>query len=482
MWSWTDSTTFIVLYYASEWIIRITMLMIIPFRRSPEAAKGWLLLIFFLPVVGLLVFMFIGRNRMPQWRLDRLKETRAQMVRVSRRLRDSPNLIVPQCTGPLAQAVTLARNLGDMPILDANQAELLTDYDGAIDRVVADIDAAQNHVHLLYYIIANDSSGQKVMDALAGAVKRGVSCRVLMDAVGTGSHVKVLLSKLQAVGVQAFPMLPTGLFGRKSARYDLRNHRKIAVVDGTIGYTGSQNIVDARFKPGITYEELVVRIMGPVVLELQAVFLSDWYQESDDLLDYADYFPEPKRSGNVLMQVLPSGPAYERENNQRMFLALIHGAQQRVVMTTPYFVPDEALLQALQTAVLRGVEVHLVTNKLADQMLVSLAQRSYYEELLESGVQIHLYKAKFLHAKHLSIDSDICLIGSSNMDIRSFQLNNEISVLIYDTGVTNVLAAEQQRVLRRQRAVDAGDVGQTLVWQQDRGGVCAVAESVAVDF
>jgi cardiolipin synthase len=145
------------------------------------------------------------------------------------------------------------------------------------------------------------------------------------------------------------------------------------------------------------------------------------------------------------MQVLPSGPAYERENNQRMFLALIHGAQERVVITTPYFVPDEALLQALQTAVLRGVEVHLVMNKMADQVLVSLAQRSYYQELLESGVQIHLYKAKFLHAKHLSIDSNICLIGSSNMDIRSFQLNNEISVLIYDTGVTSLLEAEQQR-------------------------------------
>jgi len=472
MWSWTDSTTLGVLYYISEWAIRITMLMIIPFRRSPAAAKGWLLLIFFLPWVGLLVFVFVGRNRLPEWRLQRLQESRAQMVRVSKRLRDSPNLIQPQFTGPLAQAVLLARNLGDMPILDANQAELLSDYDGAIERLIADIDNASHHVHLLYYIFANDATGQRVMDAMARAVKRGVCCRVLMDAVGTGSHVKILLRKMQQVGIQAFPMLPTGLFGRKSARYDLRNHRKIAVIDGAIGYTGSQNIVNADFKAGITYEELVVRITGPVVLELQAVFLADWYQESDELLDAPDFFPEPKRMGNVLLQVLPSGPAYERENNQRMFLALIHGAQERVVITTPYFVPDEALLQALQTAVLRGVEVHLVMNKMADQLLVSLAQKSYYEELLESGVEIHLYKAKFLHAKHLSIDSDVCLIGSSNMDIRSFQLNNEISVLIYDTGVTNQLAAEQQRYF-------AGSELLTLEEWDDRSFASKMAEAYA---
>ena len=145
------------------------------------------------------------------------------------------------------------------------------------------------------------------------------------------------------------------------------------------------------------------------------------------------------------MQVLPSGPVFPRENNQRMFLTLVHGARKRVVITTPYFVPDEPLLEALQTAVLRGVEVHLVVNKVADQVLVSLAQRSYYQELLDSGVKVHLYHERFLHAKHMSIDGDIALIGSSNMDIRSFQLNNEISLLLYDSGVVSLLALEQER-------------------------------------
>ncbi len=441
-----ESSTLGWVLYILEWTIRLIVLAIIPFRRSPAAARGWLLLIFLFPWFGPLIFWIFGRNRMPEWRRQRLQETRAQMVRVGRRLRDSPNLIQPQFSGPLDQAITLAHNLGDMPILDANSAELLTDYDKAIARLIADIDTAQNHVHLLYYIFANDVVGRRVLDALARAVKRGVACRVLMDAVGTGrAQCKALVRDLQAAGIQAVPMLPVGLIGRKTARFDLRNHRKIAVIDGRIGYTGSQNIVASDFKKGITYEELAVRVMGPVVLELQGVFLADWYQEADELLDSPEYFPEPHRSGYVLMQVLPSGPAYERENNKRMFLALIHGAQQRVVITTPYFVPDEALLQAMQTAVLRGVEVHLVLNKLADQFLVSQAQQSYYQELLESGIQIHLYKARFLHAKHLSIDSDICLIGSSNMDIRSFQLNNEISLLIYDNGVTGLLAAEQQR-------------------------------------
>ena len=246
-------------------------------------------------------------------------------------------------------------------------------------------------------------------------------------------------------GIQAHPMLPVGIFRRQTARFDLRNHRKIAIIDGRVGYTGSQNIVNADFKHGLTFEEMMVRVTGPIVLELQSVFLTDWYLESAELLDSADVGPAPVLTGEVAMQVLPSGPVFPRENNQRMFLTLVHGARKRVVITTPYFVPDEPLLEALQTAVLRGVQVHLVVNKVADQVLVSLAQRSYYQELLDSGVKLHLYHERFLHAKHMSIDGDIALIGSSNMDIRSFQLNNEISLLLYDSGVVDRLALEQER-------------------------------------
>jgi cardiolipin synthase A/B len=444
----TPSTEFLtwgMLVYLTEWVIRLIMLFYIPLRRSPAVARGWLLMIFFLPVTGLVLFALIGRVRLPAWRLERQREARQRLALMADRLRNSPNFIQPRLGGHLDQAVKLADNLGRMPILGGNSAELLSNYTGAIDRLIADIDAAQQHVHLLFYIFANDATGHRVIDALARAVKRGVHCRVLMDAVGTGRAVRALLPRMAELGIAAHPMLPVGLFRRKTARYDLRNHRKIAVMDGRVGYTGSQNIVNPDFKHGLTFEELLVRVTGPIVLELQSVFLSDWYVDSNEMVETPDVAPDAGQTGQVPMQVLPSGPVFPRENNQRMFLALVHGARKRVVITTPYFVPDEALLEAMQTAVLSGVAVHLVVNKSADQILVSLAQRSYYQDLLDFGVQIHLYKERFLHAKHMSIDNDISLIGSSNMDIRSFQLNNEISLLLYDHGVTSLLEAEQNR-------------------------------------
>jgi cardiolipin synthase len=234
----------------------------------------------------------------------------------------------------------------------------------------------------------------------------------------------------------------------------LRNHRKIAVIDGRVGYTGSQNIVDAKFLEDLTYDEMVVRVTGPIVLELQYVFATDWFVETEEVLDGPDIYPDPERPGTAAAQVLPSGPGLPTENNQRLFVSLIHGARSRVVITTPYFIPDEPLLQAMQTAVLRGVEVHLIVSERADQLLVALAQRSYYDEMLELGIHIHLYRRHFLHAKHLSIDDEIALIGSSNMDIRSFQLNNEISVLFYGRDVAPRLHLEEQRYLQRSRPLD----------------------------
>jgi cardiolipin synthase len=274
---------------------------------------------------------------------------------------------------------------------------------------------------------------------------------VLADALGSRSGLRTLRPRLTALGVAVHEMLPLSLYPWRKARLDLRNHRKIVVIDGRIGYTGSQNLVAADFKEGILYEELMVRVTGPVVLDLQYIFAADWFLETSEVLDGPAEFPSPEIAGGVPAQALASGPAFPTQNNQRLIVALVHGARKRVVLTTPYFIPDEPLLQAMQTAVLRGVEVHLVVSEKADQLFVSLAQQSYYEELLEAGVQIHLYRKNFMHAKHLSIDDAVALIGSSNLDIRSFALNAEVMLMIYDSGVAGLLAAEQQRYFANSR-------------------------------
>jgi cardiolipin synthase len=471
-WDLSDTSTWGIVYYLSEWVIRLVMLVVVPFRRPPAAANSWLLLVFFQPWVGLALYLIIGRPELPRWRMEKLRRLRPELERVADRLRGHPNVFQPELSPRLMQGVKLAQNLADLPVLGGNAADLLADYSESIARLVADIDAAREHVHLLYYIYADDATGQQVTDALARAVKRGVTCRVLIDAVGARRPLRTLLPKLAAAGVLVHRVLPTGLLRLGRVRMDLRNHRKIAVIDGLVGYTGSQNLVNADFKRGIVYEELVVRVTGPVVLGLQFVFVSDWYLETDELLDTPAVFPLPPVTGDVPAQPLPSGPGWAPAAIERVVVALIHGARERVVITTPYFIPDTALLQALQTAVLRGVEVHLVVSKIADQLLVSLAQKSYYDQLLEAGVRVHLYREAFLHAKHLSVDGEVALIGSSNMDIRSFLLNAEIALVFYSKDVAARLRAEQERYFAHSDLLDAAE------WRR-RALVSKVAENTA---
>ena len=285
-------------YFLSEWAIRIAMLFWVPNRRSPEAAKGWLLFIFFLPWPGLLLYGLIGRPYTPKWRHERLAKLRELFRPTAERLARHPQMAHPSAGPNLEAAVTLAENLGSLPILGGNDLELLPQYDASIDRLAADIDAAQHHVHLLYYIFRADESTEAVIAAMERAVRRGVSCRVFVDAMGS-KRVAGLFPRLKAAGIACHEMMKYGLLRNPHERSDLRNHRKIAVIDGRVGYTGSQNLIAAGFKPGLTYEEMVVRATGPVVLELQFVFASDWYVETEEMLDEAEYFPVPVTPGTV---------------------------------------------------------------------------------------------------------------------------------------------------------------------------------------
>jgi cardiolipin synthase len=458
--SWTEPALWAWIFFTGEWAIRLTMLVVVPFRRTPAAAKGWLLLIFFEPWIGLLLYLLIGRARLPRWQREQFAKLPQAMAGVVGRLANHPNVFHPDVGSAQSQAVALAKNLGGSPILGGNAVELLADYDGTIARLAADIDRAENHVHLLFYIFADDQATAPVIAALGRAAKRGIPCRVLADAIGSRSGLRTLRPRLTGLGVAVHEMLPVSLLPWRKARVDLRNHRKIAVIDGRVGYTGSQNLVAAKFTEGLAYEDLMARVTGPVVLELQYVFAADWFVETNEVLDSETQFPSPEIAGGVPAQALASGPAFPTQNNQRLFVALVHGARKRVVLTTPYFIPDEPLLQAMQTAAVRGVEVHLVVSEKGDHPIVSLAQESYYEELLEAGVRIHLYGRNFLHAKHLSVNESVAVIGSSNLDIRSFALNAEVILMLYDSEVTARLATEQERYFASSRLLTLA------TWQQ----------------
>lgn len=435
-WAWA--------FLIAEWTIRLVMLFHVPQKRSPAAARTWLLLIFMEPFLGLFLYALLGRAYMPKRRLELQSEVSRRIQRKVKRL--EAHVRRPDLPPEFLQAVRLAEKLGDFPILGGNRVELLPDYDASIARLIADIVAARRHVNLLYYLFADDKTGNRVADALIEAARRGLTCRLLLDSFASRPALRSLAPRLRAAGVEVVEVLPLGFFRRKAARLDLRNHRKIAVVDGQVAYVGSQNIVDADFKRGIVYEELAARVTGPVVHELQAVLLADRYFETEtDATEEEEHLDALEQAGDVKTQTLPSGPGYPFENNLRLIVALLYAARNRVVMTTPYFIPDDTLLQAMTTAAQRGVAVHLVVSSQADQLLVGLAQRSYYEELLLAGVRIHVYHERFLHAKHLSIDDQVALIGSTNMDMRSFALQCEVSLLVYDEATVKALHAVQQR-------------------------------------
>lgn len=435
-------------FLVSEWAIRLVMLVVVPRRRHPASAVAWLLVIFLVPWVGLVVYLLIGENRLPRQRTERSVRLLEELQAVARRFENHPSMVHPELGPELTSAVTLAERLGYLPILGGNQVELMTRTEDVIDRLIADVDAAERHVHLLFYIFANDGTGRRVAEALGRAVERGVKCRVLVDSVGSARMLKRLGRQMIDQGIELHETLPVGIFRRRAARFDLRNHRKLAVVDGRIGYTGSQNVVDASYgHKDLAWHDMTARLTGPVVLELQAVFLSDWYFETGELLETEETFPEPSATGSVPVQTLPSGPSYPTENYQRMVVAALHGARKHVMITSPYFVPDEPVLQALQVAVLRGAEVELIVPERYDQILVGAASRSYYDDLLDAGVNVHLYREGLLHSKTMTIDGQVAFLGTSNFDIRSFALNFEINLVLYDAEVTGRLCAEQKRYI-----------------------------------
>ena len=437
-----DATTLVVvLAFAVDLAIRIAALIVIPRGRKPSSAMAWLLAIFLIPFVGILFFLLIGSPHLPrdrrqkQRQIDELITAATEGVHFEADRSEWPAWLEP--------VTVLNRTVGAIPIVGGNEAHLISDYEESFVAIAADIDTARSFVHVEYYIVSFDRTTAGFFAALEAAVKRGVTVRVLLDYVASVRAVghKETLAELERIGVKWSYMLPVHPLKGVYQRPDLRNHRKIVVVDGRVAYMGSQNLVDRtynvekNFKRGLKWQELVTRVTGPVVTGINVIFIGDWYFETDEVIENENLpiaeVARHESSEALDCQVVPSGPGFEGENNLRLFLALLHSAQERIIITSPYFVPDEAMMYAITSAVQRGLDVQLFVSEIGDQGGVFHAQRSYYPALLTAGVHIWMYPPPFiLHAKHLSIDDDVAVIGSSNMDIRSFALDLEVSLLV----------------------------------------------------
>jgi len=462
--------------YFAEWIIRVVALFVVVRKRRPTAALAWLVVIYFQPWLGILFYLLIGRHRLPRRRTRQYARLVERLGHLKRQFDEHPNVTHPELGSQCAAAVALAERFGSMPILDGNSVRLISDTNEVIGQLIADIDKAKEHVHMLFYIFRNDHTGHRLANALKQAAGRGVKCRLLLDAVGSRDTLRSMSHDLKRAGVEVYDDLPVGFIRRRASRIDLRNHRKIAVIDGTIGYTGSQNIVDDNYgHKDLIWYDLTARLTGPIVQELQTVFWEDWSFRTNQLSNEQDIFPTPEPSGEVPAQVLPSGPNYPIESYQRLVVAVLYSARERVVITTPYFVPDEPFLQAMQVIAQRDVEVNLILPAKTDHPLIDMAGQAYFEELLEAGVRIFTYQIGLLHAKTITVDDSIAFLGSSNFDIRSFSLNFEINLLLYGRQATRGLFERQMEYLQDSHVVTLSD------WQ-NRGSLKCVSQDVAKLF
>jgi cardiolipin synthase len=434
--------------------IRIVALVVIPKDRLPTAAMAWLLAVFFIPVVGVLLFLLIGNPKLPGKRRAKQEEMNKVVAEESAALpAPSAEEEWPDWLHPL---VTLTRNLTAMPLVGGNDAHLVADYEGSLAAMTAEIDAATSYVHVEFYILSLDQTTTPFFDALDDAARRGVDVRVLLDHWAS-SHCrdyKATVARLEAMDVRWQLMLPVQPLKGRYQRLDLRNHRKLLVVDGRTAFVGSQNLIDRSYnkkkniKRGLMWQELMCRLEGPVADSIDLVFATDWFIETGERLE-----PVPVRTGRTTdppvgtldCQVVPSGPGFDVENNLQLFLSLLYGAREQIIITSPYFVPDDSMLRGLMAATARGVHVELFVSEIGDQALVWHAQRSYYAALLRAGVRVFQYPPPYiLHAKHFSIDDDVALIGSSNMDMRSFGLNSEISLMVHSRSFVSEMRAVEQ--------------------------------------
>ena len=435
--------------HISGWVISLLLAPVLAHRYSTAKALGWLAVMFAVPWVGPLLFLMfaanpLGRRRIVRYRqvLDGSKAA-DRFMQLERRLHQAD---LPPKLGAIARA---AQAGGALPAVGGNGVEFSIQHEQTLDWLVRDIDAATNHVHLVFYIIGTDGVAGRVVEALERAAARGVACRVVADARGSHQFLKRLAPRLRRAGVRVVPAMRFNPLTGRLARLDLRNHRKIAIIDGRVGYIGSWNIVDPGFRPKARglYHDLMARVHGPAVLHLQLLFLEDWKLEAGESLSSDEVLVSPEPAGQVVMQLMPSGPLYPFPVVRDHTVELLSLARRRVILTTPYFIPDEAVMLSLRLAAQRGVEVNVIVPARSDSHLVDAAGRAYCAEMTDATVRVHCYRGGFLHAKSMTVDDEIGMVGSANFDIRSFSLDIEANLVLYTATAVRALREIQEQYM-----------------------------------
>jgi len=441
-------------------------------HREPASRIAWVAVVLALPVLGTIAYVLFGEVNIGRRRLEKEREAMRRAPEPLPSLpQDAANLRA-EIPGHSRHLFRVGQSISGCAPIAGNSGILMADSNATIEAMVTDIDGAKDHVHVLFYIWLTDGNGSRVLAALERAAARGVTCRAMVDALGSRGLLKSPQWRtLRAAGVKTATALSIEhpLLLALFRRADLRNHRKIVVVDNSITYCGSQNCADPEFRVKAKYApwvDAVMRFEGPIAQQAQQLFAIDWASATGE--DLAELLRQPLRAprAGFVAQAIGTGPTIRYSAMPEMFESLIHAARRELIVTTPYFVPNESLQDALCASARRSVATTIVLPARNDSWIVAGASRSYYRELLEAGVNIHEYTGGLLHAKSLTIDGEISLIGSANMDRRSFDLNYENNILLQDADLTAAMRERQLQYVAQSSPVTLELVKGWPLWRQ----------------
>lgn len=422
-------------------------------NREPASRVAWVMVILLAPAVGMFAYLLLGETSIGRARKKRLADAEAHVP-----MPNDESFAPPGLSSRDRMLFALGRSINGFRAVAGNRFELMADSNAAIASIVSDIGQARDHVHVSFYIWLDDHNGETVVEALVAAARRGVTCRAMVDAIGSRAFVKSeRWRQLADAGVKVVAAL-----GEKSrwmrpfrgGRIDLRNHRKIVVIDNRISYCGSQNCADPEFrvKPKFApWVDMLLRCEGPVVRQEQHLFVTSWMAETDEDVGALPGARNsaPAATPGVVAQMVGTGPTTRANAMSEMFVAAMFSARKELIITTPYFVPNDAMLLALCSVPRRGVKTTMIFPARIDSRLVGFACRSTYSDLLDAGVDIWEYPLGLLHTKSLTIDGEVALVGSANMDRRSLDLNYENNVIISDRSTTRDIRDRQEEYRRQ---------------------------------
>ncbi|MBZ4662606.1 MAG: putative cardiolipin synthetase 2 [Caloramator sp.] len=446
-------------------------------RKRPEKTIAWLLLIAIFPPLGFILYLFLGRN----WKRHKLNEEFSPIVK------DLINRVINRIDKEdYKYLAELLANNSDSPLFVDNDIEIFGNGEDKFNALFKEIELAEHHIHLEYYIVKSDDIGNRLKDLLIKKSKEGVRVRFIIDRVGAIKLSRRYIKDLRENGVDVvqYSYFLAPLLRRINTQINYRNHRKVAVIDGKVGFIGGMNIGDEYRGLGKIgeWKDLHIKVTGDFVLGLQGVFIDDYMavKRIDDAEffmegEFDKYFPPSEKSKGKIMQLVKSGPNSEHPSIMQGIVKMIYMAKKNIYITTPYFVPTESVMDALKIAKLSGIDVKILFPGKYDHFLVYHASKTYLEELVRCGVEVYFYNKKaFVHSKVMTIDDSICTIGTANMDIRSFELNYEVNAVIYDKDTTLKVNDLFKKDLEESRRVDLEYFNSEPKYIKIVDGVCRI--------